>query len=164
MYKVKKLNQTIQQWKLTYRVELRAQANFSGPTFEPAHESRAAQRAALSVQLSQLQLRYSTSISGPQARSSRSEPSAKWAAKNVFAFRRADRNLSSKSFASYFQSKKRKSKVAGRSWKKKKKQLDRPAEGVHVRLHRLIVELLSQGCCRSLSKSVVFGFFKFVAS
>ena len=48
--------------------------------------------------------------------------------------------------------------------KKRKKQLDRPAEGVHVRLRRLIVDLLSVGRCRSLSKSVVFGFSKFVAS
>ena len=114
-------------WQLTrtvisaYRVELRAQANFSAPTFEPAHEARAGQRAALSVQLSQLQLRCSTSISGLQASSPRSELSAKRAAKNVFAFCQTDRNLSNKSFARYFQSKKRTSKVVRRSWKKKKK-------------------------------------------
>ena len=40
----------------------------------------------------------------------------------------------------------------------KEKKLDRPAEGVHVRLRRLIVHVLSLGRCRSLSKSVVFGF------
>ena len=45
--------------------------------------------------------------------------------------------------------------------KRKKTQLDRPAEGVHVRLRRSIVDLLSLGRCRSLSKSVVFGFLKF---
>ena len=33
-----------------YRVGSRPQANFSAPTFEPAHEARAGQRAALSVQ------------------------------------------------------------------------------------------------------------------
>ena len=32
-----------------YRVGLRAQANFSAPTFEPAHEARTGQHAALSV-------------------------------------------------------------------------------------------------------------------
>ena len=31
-----------------YRVGLQAQANFSAPTFEPAHEARAGKRAALS--------------------------------------------------------------------------------------------------------------------
>ena len=44
--------------------------------------------------------------------------------------------------------------------KEKKKQLDRPAEGVHIRLRRSVVDLLSLSRCRSLSKSVVFGFFK----
>ena len=34
-----------------YRVGLRAQANFSAPTFEPAHEARAGKHAALSVYL-----------------------------------------------------------------------------------------------------------------
>ena len=52
--------------KETYRVGLQAQANFSTPTFEPAHEARAGKRAALSVYLSQLQLRCSNSITGPQ--------------------------------------------------------------------------------------------------
>ena len=33
-----------------YRVELRAQANFSAQTFKPAHKARAGRRAALSVQ------------------------------------------------------------------------------------------------------------------
>ena len=41
---------------------------------------------------------------------------------------------------------------------------DRPAEGVDVRPRRSIVDLLSLGRRSSLSKSVVFGFFKFVAS
>ena len=98
-----------------YRVGLHAQANFSAPTFEPAHEARAGRRAAISVNLSQLQLRCSNSITGPQASSSRSELSAKWAAKNVIAFCWADRNLSSKILARYIQSKKRKSKVLRRS-------------------------------------------------
>ena len=48
--------------------------------------------------------------------------------------------------------------------KKNKKQLNRPEEGVHVCLRRSIVDLLSLGSCGSLSKSVAFGFFKFVAS
>ena len=48
--------------------------------------------------------------------------------------------------------------------KRKKKQLDRPAEGVHVRLRRSIVDLLSLSRGRSFFKSVVFGVFKFVAS
>ena len=75
--------------------ELRANANFSAPTIEPAHEVHVGQRAALLVQLSQLQVRCSISISGPQARSPRSELSAMRAANNVIAFSRADRNLSS---------------------------------------------------------------------
>ena len=96
---------------------------------------------------------------------SASELSAKWAVKNVIVFGRADQNLSSKTLASYFQSKKRKSKVVRwRLRKTKKKKLDRPAEVVHARLRRSIVDLLILGCCRSLSKSVVFGFFKFLAS
>ena len=99
----------------SYRVGLRAQANFSAPTFEPAHGARAGKRAALSVYLSQLQLRCRNSITGPQASSFRSELSPKWAAKNVIAFCRADRNLSSKSLARYIQSKKHKSKVLRRS-------------------------------------------------
>ena len=94
---------------LSYQVGLQAQAIFSARTFEPAHEARAGKRAALSVNLSQLQLRCSNSITGPQASSSRSELSAKWAAKNVIAFCRADRNISSKILARYIQSKKRKS-------------------------------------------------------
>ena len=36
-----------------YRVGVQAQANFSAPTFEPAHEARAGKRAALSVNLRQ---------------------------------------------------------------------------------------------------------------
>ena len=59
-----------------YREGLQAQANFSAPTFEPAHEARAGKRAALSVNLRQLQLRCSNSITGPQASSCRSELSA----------------------------------------------------------------------------------------
>ena len=144
----------------SYRVGLQAQANFSAPTFEPAHEARAGKRAALSVYLSQLQLRCSNSITGLQASSSRSELSAKWAAKNVIAFCRADRNLSSKTLARYIQSKKRTSKVIRRSYKKK--QPDRPSEGVHVRFRRSFVDVLSCVRCRSLSKSVVFAFFKIV--
>ena len=46
----------------------------------------------------------------------------------------------------------------------KKKKLDRPAEGIRARLRRSVVDLLSLGRCRSLSKSVVFGFFRFLAS
>ena len=88
---------------------------------------------------------------------SRSELSAKQAAKNAIDFCQADRNISSKSLASYFQSKKRKSKLLDDRWKRKK-QLDRPAEGVYVRLRRWIIDLLSIVCCRSLSKSVVFDF------
>ena len=63
----------------------------------------------------------STSISGPQATFPRGELSAKRAAKNVIGFSRADRNHSSNSLASYFQSNKRKSKVVGRSLKKEEK-------------------------------------------
>ena len=55
-------------------------------------------------------------------------------------FRRVDRNLSTKSWGSYFQSKKRKSKVIRRSLKqnkkKKKPQLNRPADCDHVHLRR----------------------------
>ena len=69
----------------------------------------------LLFRFSQLQLRCSTSISGPQASSPRSELSAKRAVANVIDFCRADRNLSSKSLACYFQSKKRKSEVFIRS-------------------------------------------------
>ena len=61
----------------SYQVGLQAQANFSAPTFEPAHEACAGKRAALSVNLSQLQLRCSNSITGLQASSARSELSAK---------------------------------------------------------------------------------------
>ena len=53
-------DQTISRWRICnvetlrnpYRVGLQAQANFSTPTFEPAHESRAGQRAALLVYFS----------------------------------------------------------------------------------------------------------------
>ena len=93
--------------------------------------------------------------SGPQASSLRRERFAERAGKNVIAFCLADRNLSSTSLANFFQSRKK---------KKEKKQLDQPAEGVHVRLCQSIVDLLSVGHWMSLSKSVVFGFFKFVAS
>ena len=47
---------------------------------------------------------------------------------------------------------------------KRKKKLDRPAEGVHARLRRSVVDLLSLDRCRSFSKSVVFSFFEFLAS
>ena len=78
---------------------------------------------------------------------------------------RPDQNLSSKTLPSYFQSKKRKSKVVRRRRRRKtKKTLDRPAEGIHARLRQSVVDLLSLGRCRSLSKSEVFGFFKFLAS
>ena len=112
----------------------------------------------------QLQLRCSTSNSGPHASPPRNELSAKWAAKNVIDFGRADQNLSNNTLASYFQSKKRKSKVVRRRRRKTTKKLDRPAEGVHAHLRRSVVGLLSLGCGRSLSKSVVFSFFKFLAS
>ena len=61
-----------QNYQCTYRVGLQAQANFSAPTLEPAYEDRAGKRAALSAYLSQLQLRCSNSITGPQASSSSS--------------------------------------------------------------------------------------------
>ena len=86
-----------------------------------ARSPRWATRCSFAVQLSQLQLRCSTSISGPQASSLRSERSAERAGESVIAFCLADRNLSSKSLANYFQSKKRKSKVVRRSQIKKKK-------------------------------------------
>ena len=35
---------------LSYRVVLRAQVNFSVPTFDPVHEARAGQLVALSIQ------------------------------------------------------------------------------------------------------------------
>ena len=98
---------------LSYWVELRAKANFSAPTFEPAHEAHAGQHAALSVHW-QLQLRCSTTINGPYASSLRSELSAKREVENVISFCQADRNLSSKSLANYFQSKKRQPKVVRR--------------------------------------------------
>ena len=96
-----------------------------------------------------------SSISGPQASYPRSELSAKRAAKKVIDFCSADRNLSSKSLAGYFQSKKRKYKVVKKAnfiveKKELKKGLNRPAEGVHVRLCRSIVNLLNLGRCRSL--------------
>ena len=103
-----------------YRVQLRAQANFSAPTFEPAHEALAGQCAALSVQLRQLQLRCSTSINSPQASSPRSELSGKRAAKNVIDFCRADRNVSSKSLASYFKARNANLKLLDDRKKKKK--------------------------------------------
>ena len=61
-----------------------------------------ATRCSLALGFSQLQLQCSTSNSGPQASSPRSELSAQWAAKNVIDFCQADRNLSSKSLACYF--------------------------------------------------------------
>ena len=53
----------------------------------------------------------------------------RWAAKNVIDFCRADRNLSSKSLASYFESKKRKSKAVRRRRRKKKKKTTRSTCG-----------------------------------
>ena len=106
----------------TYRVGLRARRTFqlrlSSLRTKPALGN------ALLLRFSQLQLRCSTSNSGtsPQASSPRSELSAKWAAKNVIDFCRADRNLSSTSLARYFQSKKRKSKVVRRRRRRKKKK------------------------------------------
>ena len=45
-----KLNRTLRDRSpQTYRVGLWAQVEFSAPTFEPVHEARAGQRAALSV-------------------------------------------------------------------------------------------------------------------
>ena len=148
-----------------YQVGLRAQANFSAPTFEPAHEARAGKLTALSVYSSQLQLRCSNSITGPQASSSSSELSAKRAAKNVIALCRADRNRSSKSLAGYIQSKKRKSKVVRRSWKKEKKtspiDLRKASMSAFVDRSSIFSAAVAAG---PLSKSVAFGFFKFVAS
>ena len=100
---------------ISYRVELLAQANFSAQTFKPAHKARTGQRAALSVQSAAAAMQHLELNDGPQASSSDSELSAKRAAKNVIVFCRADQNRSSKSLASYFQSKKCKSKVVRRS-------------------------------------------------
>ena len=94
---------------------------------------------------------------------SASELSAKRAAKTLIDFAEQIETNSSKSLASYVQSKKRKSKVVKTIVERKKKQPNRPAKGVHVDLPQSIVDLLSVGRCRSLSKSVVFGFFKFFA-
>ena len=106
-----------------------------------------------------------TSNSGPQASSPRSELSAKWAVKNVIVSGRADQNLSNKTLASYFQSKKRKSKVVRRRRRRtKKKNNSIDLRRAFTPASVSIVDLLSLGCCRSLSKSVVFGFFKFLAS
>ena len=58
-----------------------------------------------------------------QPSSPRGELSAKRAVKNVIDFCQADQNISSKSLASYFQNKKRKSEVVKSDrWKKKKKK------------------------------------------
>ena len=102
---------------MSSRVELRAQVNYSAPTFEPVNEAP----AALLVQLSQLQLRCSTSISGPQASSPRSELSTKQAEKNVIAFCEHIEIFQVIAWTSYFQSKKCKSKVVRRLKKKEKK-------------------------------------------
>ena len=60
----------------SYRVGLRAQANFSAQTFKPAHKARAGQRAALSATAAMQHLEQRSA----------SELSAKWVAKNVIDF------------------------------------------------------------------------------
>ena len=67
------------------------------------------------------------------------------------------------SLTSYFRSKKRKSKVVRRR-RRKNKKTTRSTCGGHSRPPSSIVDLLSLSHCRSFSKSVVFGVFKFVAS
>ena len=84
-----------------------AQTNISAQNFKPAHKARAGKRAALSVQSAAAAVQHL----GTQASSSCSELSAKRAAKNLIGFCRADRNLSSESLASYFQSNNCKSQV-----------------------------------------------------
>ena len=112
-----------------YRVALLARRTFqlrlSNLRMKPALD----QRAALSVQFSQLQLGYSTSISSPQASSLRSELSTKRAAENVIAFCRADRNLSSKSFANYFKARNANLTLLDDRRKKKKKKTVRSTSG-----------------------------------
>ena len=110
---------------------------------------------------SQLQLRCSTSISGQQAISPQNEQRRTW-----LIFCRADRNISSKSLAGYCQSKKRKSKVVRRSLKKRKKKKEQLSRSRSTSRGRscppLSIDRRSPQPyprCRSLSKSVVFGFF-----
>ena len=141
---------------IAYRVGLRAKANCSAPTFEPAHEARAWQRAALSFQLSQLQLRCSTSISGPQASSLRSELSVVRTAENVISFCPQQIEIFQvNAWLATFKARNTNLELLdddGKKKKKKEKQLDRPAEGFHVRLRRSFSDLLILGRCRSLSK------------
>ena len=95
----------------------------------------------------QLQLRCSTSISGQQE----SSPCSELFAKNMLKFcvRYRNTGISSKSRASYFPSKKRKSKAVRRSLKNEKR-LDWLAKGFPVPLRRSIVDVLglSLGRCR----------------
>ena len=155
--------QKIQWAEGTYRVGLQSQANFSAPTFEPAHETRAGKHAALSVYLSQLQLRCSNLITGPQASSSRSSPLSQQR-RTCLLFAEQIEIFQVKYWLDTFKARNANLKfLDDRRKKKQKKQPDWPAEGAHVCLRRSFVDLLSRVRCRSLSKSVVFAFFKIVA-
>ena len=143
----------------TYRVGLRAQTNFSAPTFEPVHETGAGQRAALLFSLSQLQLRWSNSISCPQASSPQSEQRRTW-----LLFAEQIEIFQVKAWLSTFKARNANLKLWDDRRKRKRKEPNWPAEGIHVRLRRSIVDLPSLGRCRSPSKFVVFGFCKLAAS
>ena len=99
---------------IPYRVGLQAQANFSAPTFEPAHEARAGQCATLSVESAAAAMQVLDERSTSKLLFVASSPRRKQRrADSIFAEQIEIFQLqaSNSKIASYFQSKKRKSKL-----------------------------------------------------
>ena len=115
---------------------------------------------ALLTQFSHLQPRCSTLCSGPQSRSPAASSLPNEQRRLIFG--EEIEIFQVKAWLAAFKARIANLKLLD-DRRKKKIQLDQPADGVQVRLRRLIVDLLSLSRCRSRSKSVVFRFFKFVA-
>ena len=153
----------------SYRVGLRAEANFSAQTFKPAHKARAGQRAAPSVQSAAAAMQHleqhleqrSSNLAAvldaaprtavrkralPLASSLLSEQRRMWLifAEQIEIFR-------VKAWLATFKARNANLKFLDDNVEKRKKkqQPDRPAEGVNTRLRRSVIDLLSLSHCRS---------------
>ena len=151
---------------LSYWVGLWAQANFSTQTFKPAPQSpRWAMRCSFGSVSCSCDAAPGTAVRKralPVASCSLSRQR-----RTSLIFAEQIEIFQAKAWLTTFTARNANPKFLDdrrRMKKKKKKQLDQPAEGIHARLRRSIVDLHSLGRFRFLSKSVVFGFFKFVVS
>ena len=147
-------------------IELRAQADWSAPTFEAAQSPRWGTRCSFGLvnsagaAMQHLDQRSASELDLPIARCPQSEQQRTW-----LVFAEQIEIFQVKAWLATFRARNANLKLLDDRRKKIKENspidLRKTFTSTFV---ESIVDLLSLNCCRSLSKSVLFGFFKFVPS